>query len=41
MRLANALCRYVEMAAEAESTREPVEATADTAPRREMLTLGL
>ncbi|HEV8545157.1 MAG TPA: TM0106 family RecB-like putative nuclease [Candidatus Limnocylindrales bacterium] len=41
MRLANALCRYVEMAAEAESAREPVEAAADTAPRREVLTLGL
>jgi superfamily I DNA and/or RNA helicase len=41
MRLANALCRYVEMAAERETAREPLEAAADAAAPREMLTLGL
>ena len=35
MRLANALCRYVEMAVRVDVTGE------DPAPSREMLTLGL
>ena len=42
MRLANALCRYVEMAAaRVDDGQDPAEAAADPGIAREMLTLGL